>query len=81
MTQKVFVDAPCEELELAINELTKSELKVWFYLTKSKGRTIMTSCSTAASISAKLNLSEPTVKRAIARLKDLKLDYLLENWN
>jgi DNA-binding MarR family transcriptional regulator len=80
MTQE-FVDIPCGELELAINELTKSELKIWLYLTKNKGRTIMTSCSTVASISGKLKVSEPTVKRAIARLKDLKLDYLLENWN
>ena len=42
---------------------------------------IPSSCSKAAFISSHLRLSEHTVKRAIARLKDLKLDYLLDNWN
>jgi len=81
MTHQEFIDIPCGEIELAINELTKSELKVWFYLTKNKERSISTSCNTVAFLSGKLNIPEPTVKRAIARLKDLKLDYLLENWN
>jgi DNA-binding MurR/RpiR family transcriptional regulator len=69
------------ELRLAVEELTKSELKVWVYLSQNKGRSHSTSCSTAAFMSRTLNISEPTVKRAIAKLKDLKLDYLLENWN
>jgi DNA-binding MurR/RpiR family transcriptional regulator len=81
MNDKSFVDIDCGELELVINELTKSELKIWLYLTKNKQRSISTSCGTAAFLSGKLNVSEPTIKRAIARLKELNLGYLLDNWN
>ena len=81
MTSEEFIDIPCGELDLVIAELTKSDLKVWLYLTKKKGKSISTSCSKAAFISSHLRLSEHTVKRAIARLKDLKLDYLLDNWD
>ena len=81
MKNNNIVDIDCGELELAINELTKSELKIWLYLTKNKGRSISTSCNIAAFLSGKLSVSEPTVKRAIARLKELNLGYLLDNWN
>ena len=81
MTHEEFIDIPCGELDLVIAELTKSELKIWLFLTKNREKSVSTSCSTVAFLSGKLNVSESTAKKAISRLKDLKLDYLLNNWN
>lgn len=81
-TDQDFLNIPCWEIELAIAELTKTELKVWWFLSKNRNKSISTSCRRSLYIADILNIHESTVKKAIARLKELKFpDDLLNNWS
>ena len=77
-TMTDYIDIPLAEFEFAISELTRSDIKVWLYLTKNKNKTILSSRSLSAEIASCTGLNERTVRSALVRLKEFKIfDHLL----